>query len=168
MGTGHPFPWDRSSQCWVSGFRGQAHLDSVRGDGTLNRWAAGDTTLGQPSVLLGDLKTPVTNRLPFATFYEELRRRLAVDELVVAGGYSFGDRPINQALAQYLAERSSRRLVVWSPTPNRHEYLTRLRNQLPASARSFQDRQVIAESVTLPDADAIAGLRRTFPLQRAG
>ena len=24
MGTGHPFPWDRSSQCWVSGFRGQA------------------------------------------------------------------------------------------------------------------------------------------------
>lgn len=143
-------------------------LDSMRGDGTLNRWVGGDTTSGQPSVLLGDLKTPITNRLPFATFYDELRRCLAMDDLVVAGGYSFGDRPINHALAKYLSEGRRRRLIVWSPTPDRQAYLNRLRIQLPTSSRDFRDTQVTTESVTLPDAEAIADLRRDLPLRRAG
>jgi hypothetical protein len=50
---------------------------------------------GLPAVILGDLKTRYTEQYPFSVLYDELHRELSSESLVVVGGYSFGDRPLN-------------------------------------------------------------------------
>ncbi|HVB41202.1 MAG TPA: hypothetical protein VNF47_00680 [Streptosporangiaceae bacterium] len=37
----------------------------------------------------------MTEQYPFSVLYDELHRRLSHESLVVGGGYSFGDRPLN-------------------------------------------------------------------------
>jgi hypothetical protein len=60
--------------------------------------------------ILGDLKTRYTEQYPFSVLYDELHRKLSHESLVVVGGYSFGDRPLNRALARFLSRDSRSRL----------------------------------------------------------
>jgi hypothetical protein len=58
----------------------------MRLENILDRWAEGDVAVGQPSVVLTDLKTPEAARYPFALMYEELARSLSVAGLAVVAG----------------------------------------------------------------------------------
>jgi hypothetical protein len=150
------------SASWIripEGIVSKERLDIMRSSNLLGRWADGDVTLGQPSVILTDLKTPVAARYPFVVFYEEFARCLAETGLVVVGGYGFGDRPVNRALALYLKDEAARRIRVWSPQPDRQQLVERLRTQLEANEGAIADNQVEVEQVTLPDVEALRRLR---------
>ncbi|MGH9895988.1 MAG: SIR2 family protein, partial [bacterium] len=146
------------SVSWVrrpEGMVSKPRLETIREEGLLDRWAEGDVTEGQPSVILTDMKTPVASRYPFLVFYEELARCLSQTRLAVVGGYGFGDKPLNRALALYLTEDPLRRVRVWHPRPERERYLERLRIQVEGKDGTIADDQVEAEAVTLPDADPV-------------
>lgn len=147
--------WVRKSEGIVT----KRRLDEIREANQLDRWAAGDIDEGQPSVVLTDLKTPVAGRYPFVVFYEELARCLSNTRLAVVGGYSFGDKPVNRALALYLKENPFRRLRIWAPQPDRERYLERLRLQLQGAEGTIADDQIEVDEVTLPDAEAVKRLR---------
>lgn len=150
------------SVSWVrkpEGVTLKQNLPDMRLNNLLGRWVDGDVTLGQPTVILTDLKTPVAERYPFVVFYQELARCLAETQLVVVGGYGFGDRPVNCALALYLKDDPARRIRVWSPRPDRAQTVERLRMQLAAGGGTIADDQVEVEEVTLPDAEALRQLR---------
>jgi hypothetical protein len=142
--------WQRA----VDGSVSKRKLEAVREEKLLEVWAAGEADHGFPAVILTDLKTRYTEQYPFSMFYDELHRELAREDLVVVGGYSFGDRPLNLALARFLAQKSQNRLIVWNPSGTTEEYLSRLRNQLPQD-QLISAHQVSVEHVRLPDADAL-------------
>ena len=124
----------------------------------LEAWAAGDIDRGVPAVILTDLKTRYTEQYPFSVFYSELHHALANDSLVVVGGYSFGDRPLNRALAHFLSHAAENRLIVWNPTGTRDAYLERLRKQLLDNDRDISADQIRVEAVRLPEAEAVRSL----------
>jgi hypothetical protein len=153
------------SVSWIRGREGivsKKRLDVMRLESILDGWVEGDVSIGQPSVVLTDLKTPVAARYPFALMYEELARSLSMARLAVAAGYGFGDRPVNRTLASYLAQDSRRRLLVWSREVDTRQVLDRLRAQLSAGEGTIVDDQVTAESVVLPDPDAVRRLRASM------
>ena len=65
---------------------------------------------GLPAVILGDLKTRYTEQYPFSVLYDEPHWKLSDESLVVVGGYSFGDRPLNRPLARFLSPDAQNRL----------------------------------------------------------
>lgn len=134
-------------------------MDEVRAQDILAKWAEGDVSEGQPAVVLGDMKTCVAGRYPFFVFYEEFARRLSMTELVVVGGYSFGDRPVNRLLARYLGEDRRRKMLIWSPRPEPERYLDRLQAQLADYEGRIRDEQLEVQAVELPNADAVKHLR---------
>lgn len=139
-------------------------LREVREEGVLDAWAGGSTDVGLPAVVLSDLKTRYTEQYPFSILYDELHRELSNESLVVVGGYSFGDRPLNRALARFLARNAHNGLLIWNPRGTREAYLDRLRKQLLQNENAINDEQVIVERVTLPDAEALRDLwRRLHP-----
>jgi hypothetical protein len=145
--------WFQSSD----GAVGKRRLDEVRAKGILRQWADGETENGYPSVLLGDLKSRLTREYPFLIMYEELYRQLEGASLVVAGGYSFGDRPLNHAMASFLARNTQRRIRVWNQHVDKERYLQRLRSHLP-DTETISDNQVEVDEVMLPDASSVRRL----------
>jgi hypothetical protein len=139
----------------VDGTVQKPKLEYVRAVGAVDEWAAGQPTEGWPSVVLGDLKSRQAARFPFALFYGELRYRLDKARLVVTGGYSFGDKPLNRELALYLASRPENRLLVWSRRPSHENVLKRLQVQLLHDSKTIGPDQVETEAITLPDPNAI-------------
>lgn len=133
-------------------------LEDVRAEKLLEAWATGQMDLGLPAVILTDLKTRYTEQYPFSMFYDELHRELAGVNLVVVGGYSFGDRPLNWALARFLARNPQNRLLIWNPTGTTADYVGRLRKQLLPSENPIREEQVRVEHVWLPDAAALRSL----------
>ena len=125
----------------------------------LASWAQGEPTEYLPTVVLSDVKTASTARHPFALFYDAFQRELIGIQTVVAGGLSFGDRPINELLAVFLGEDQARQLLVWRRTDAREEILGLLRS-LPRG-RNIADEQVVVDSVQLPSADAVTSLPRS-------
>lgn len=113
---------------------------------------------GVPAVILTDLKTRYTEQYPFSMLYDELHHALANESLVVVGGYSFGDRPVNRALARFLSRNTENRLIVWSPSGTRDAYLDRLRTQLLSNEQNISAEQITVEAVRLPDAEAVRRL----------
>ena len=111
--------WHRGADGLVSKLR----LEEVREQGLLDAWASGNVERGLPAVILGDLKTRYTEQYPFSVLYDELHRKLSHESLVVVGGYSFGDRPLNRALARFLSRDPRNRLVVWNPAGTAGMYL---------------------------------------------
>jgi hypothetical protein len=145
------------SVAWRRAADGVVHklrLQEVRDDHLLEGWAAGNMDRGLPAVILTDLKTRYTEQYPFSTLYDELHRELSNESLVVVGGYSFGDRPLNRALARFLSRDTHNKLLIWNPTGTRDAYLDRLRKQLLQGERGIGAEQVSVERVSLPDADA--------------
>ena len=120
---------------------------------------------GLPAVILEDLKTRYTEQYPFSTFYDELHRKLSTESLVVVGGYSFGDCPLNRALARFLSRNTQNRLLVWNPAGTPDAYLGRLRKQLLDKEHPISEEQISMEQVWLPDAEA---LRRLGPRLHPG
>ena len=142
----------------------KSRLQDVRDAKILEAWASGDTDRGLPAVILTDLKTRYTQQYPFSTFYDELYHELsnesrASQPLVVVGGYSFGDRPLNRALARFLSWDTDNRLLVWSPSGAREIYLRRLRTQLLQAEHAIAAEQVSVEQVSLPDAAVLRSLQ---------
>lgn len=133
-------------------------LQAVRAEKLLDAWAVGDTEHGVPAVILTDLKTHYTEQYPFSTFYNELHYALSTESRVVVGGYSFGDRPLNRALARFLSRKIDNQLVVWNPGGTHDMYLNRLRRQLMANEPAIGEEQIVVEHVSLPDADAVRAL----------
>jgi hypothetical protein len=82
--------------------------------------------------------------------------------LVVVGGCSFGDRPLNRALARFLSRNTQNQLLVWNPNGAPDVYLERLRKQLLPHEHPISAEQLSVERVWLPDADALRTLRRRF------
>jgi hypothetical protein len=78
--------------------------------------------------------------------------------LIVVGGYSFGDRPLNRALARFLSRDAENRLIIWNPTGTRDVYRERLRKQLLDNERDISAAQITVEAVLLPDAEAVRSL----------
>lgn len=163
-------PWDNptlyhlhGSVAWlrdrVDGSVSKQSLERVRSGDRLGGWAAGRPASGDPAVILTDLKTRYTEQYPFSMFYDELHHELAKTDLVVVGGYSFGDRPLNRALARFLAHKSQNQLLVWNPDGTMGQYLDRLRKQ-KLDTESFSDHQVRVEQVRLPDVEALRVLSR--------
>ncbi|MGH3274029.1 MAG: SIR2 family protein [Streptosporangiaceae bacterium] len=149
------------SVAWRWGADGLVHksgLQAVRAEKLLDAWAAGDTEHGVPAVILTDLKTHYTEQYPFSTFYDELHHALLNESRVVVGGYSFGDRPLNRALARFLSRKTDNQLLIWNPSGTPDLYLNRLRKQLTATESAIGDQQIIVEHVSLPDADAVRRL----------
>ncbi len=136
----------------------KTRLPEVREDKLLDGWAAGHLDRSFPAVILTDLKTRYTEQYPFRIFYHELDCELSHESQVVVGGYSFGDRPLNRALALFLSQDTENRLIVWNPSGTRDAYLNRLRKQLPQDERAISANQVSVEHVRLPDADALRNL----------
>ena len=135
-------------------------LEDVREQGLLDAWASGDMERGLPAVILGDLKTRYTEQYPFSVLYDELHRRLSHESLVVVGGYSFGDRPLNRALARFLCRDPRNRLVVWNPSLH-GQACTLAGSQAAVGQRAafpISGGQVIMEQVLLPDAAAVRRL----------
>lgn len=147
----------------------------VQGDGTrklptedprhgalLETWSKGEDVMGLPLVILGDQKTPQTDRPPFNQLYAEFRRCLLQSQRVIAGGYSFGDVPINRILGEWLADDQNRRIDVWIPEASEHlsVILERLRAAVQSSkgAAAIQSSQVIGKDVELPSASLVAEL----------
>jgi hypothetical protein len=152
--------WRRAADGLVS----KSKLQDVREEGLLKSWTEGAMDRGLPAVVLSDLKTRYTEQYPFSILYDELHRELSNESLVVAGGYSFGDRPLNRALARFLSRNTHNGVLVWNPRGTRAEYLDRLRKQLLENENAINDDQVIVERVSLPDADALRDLwRRLHP-----
>lgn len=147
--------WHRAADGSVS----KRKLQDVRDEKLVEAWAAGDMDRGLPAVILTDLKTRYTEQYPFSTFYDELHRELSNESLVVVGGYSFGDRPLNRALARFLSRNTQNRLLVWNPGGTRDGYLDRLRKQLLENEHPIGTQQVSVERVQLPDAEALQNLR---------
>jgi hypothetical protein len=137
-------------------------LQAVREEKLLEAWAAGNMDRGFPAVILGDLKTRYTEQYPFSTFYDELHRQLSNESLVIAGGYSFGDRPLNRALARFLSRNTQNRLLVWNPVGTSDLYLDRLRKQLLDKEHPISEEQVSVEQVWLPDAEAVRHLESSL------
>ncbi len=133
-------------------------LQVVREEKLLEAWAAGSMDRGLPAVILGDLKTRYTEQYPFSALYDELHRELSNESLVVVGGYSFGDRPLNRALARFLSRNTQNRLVIWNPAGTLSAYLDRLRRQLLNREHPISEEQVTVEQVWLPDAEAVRRL----------
>jgi SIR2-like domain len=136
----------------------KARLQTIRQEKLLEAWAAGDTGRGLPAVILGDLKTRYTEQYPFSTFYDELHRELSTESLVVVGGYSFGDRPLNRALARFLSRNTQNRLLIWNPVGTPDAYLGRLRKQLLDKEHPISQEQISVEQVWLPDTEAVRRL----------
>jgi hypothetical protein len=137
-------------------------LEYVRGVDAIEHWAAGETSAGWPTVVLGDLKTRQVTRHPFTLFYGELRRELERASLAVVAGYSFGDTPVNRELAAYLARAESRRLLVWNRRPDAQLVLDRLQVQLADSGVVLKDEQVESTAVELPSTSALEELIRSL------
>ncbi len=133
-------------------------LQAVRQERLLEAWAAGTMDRGLPAVILGDLKTRYTEQYPFSLLYDELHRQLTTESLVVVGGYSFGDRPLNRALARFLSRDHQNQLLVWNPSGTRDVYLDRLRKQLLEDEDRIRAEQVSVGQVRLPDAEAVRSL----------
>lgn len=133
----------------------KSRLENVRAENVLEEWAAGRMDRGFPAVILGDLKTRHTEQYPFSTLYDELHQQLSNERLVVVGGYSFGDRPLNRALAHFLSRNTQNRLLVWNPAGTPEMYVERLRKQLLQSEPAISPGQVSMEQVFLPDARAL-------------
>jgi hypothetical protein len=149
------------SVAWHRAGDGLVHkerLQAVRQQRLLEAWAAGDTDRGLPAVILGDLKTRYTEQYPFSTLYDELHRQLSAESLVVVGGYSFGDRPLNRALARFLSRNTQNRLLIWNPAGTPDMYLERLRKQLLDKEHPISIEQISVEQVRLPDAEAVQRL----------
>jgi hypothetical protein len=123
---------------------------------------------GLPAVILTDLKTRYTEQYPFSTLYDELHRELSNECVGVVGGYSFGDRPLNRALARFLSRDTHNELLIWNPTGTRDAYLDRLRKQLLQGEPGIGAEQVSVDRVSLPDAAALRNLwRRPQPGARS-
>lgn len=138
-------------------------LQHVRDEELLERWAAGEDNGGLPQVVLGDTKDSSTLLEPFASYYNQLAGDLAhpTTQEVIVGGYGFGDRPLNRALGSFLAADKNHRLRDWRPhaTANTDEALEGLRDPVSeAVGERIKKEQIIAEDVTLPNADAVKGL----------
>ena len=133
-------------------------LEEVREKGLLDAWASGNVERGLPAVILGDLKTRYTEQYPFSVLYDELHRKLSHESLVVVGGYSFGDRPLNRPLARFLSRDARNRLPVWNPAGTAGLYIDRLRRQPLDKEPPISDEQVVLEQVRLPDASAVRRL----------
>jgi hypothetical protein len=134
-------------------------LPTVREDKLLEAWVAGDMDHGVPAVILTDLKTRYTEHPPFSTFYDELHHSLSNDSFAVVGGYSFGDCPLNRALAHFLSRDRQNRLLVWNPSGTAGVYLDRLRKQLLDRERNIGAEQITVQPVRLPDAEAVRNLQ---------
>ena len=141
----------------------KTEMDTIRRERVLERWADGNGEPGLPAVVLTDRKVTAVGSYPFALFYEQLDRELDEADTVVVGGYSFGDRPVNTALARFLLGDPENQIRIWSPSAPEHRaaILERLRAASPESrvaARPMGDNQIVAERVILPDADSIRQL----------
>jgi hypothetical protein len=149
------------SVAWHRVADGSVHkmrLQEMRNNKILEGWAAGDVSGSLPAVILTDLKTPDTQQYPFSIFYEELYRQLLNESLVVVGGYSFGDRPLNRALSWFLSRNPSNRLLVWNPSGTPDAYLNRLSMQLAKNESAISASQITVKQVWLPDATAVRKL----------
>jgi hypothetical protein len=134
----------------------KTEMDRIRQERVLDSWSEGNAEPSLPAVVLTDRKMTAVGSHPFALFYDELDRELDEADAVVVGGYSFGDRPVNAALARFLLGDDERRIRVWSPSAprDRPRVLERLRAASPPSRR-IEGNQVVCERMTLPDAGAI-------------
>ena len=158
-----PFYQLHGSVAWRRAADGSVYktrLRDVREEKLLEAWAAGNMNLGLPAVVLGDLKTRYTEQYPFSTLYDELHRELSKESLIVVGGYSFGDRPLNRALACFLSRNTQNRLLVWNPSGAPEVYIDRLRRQLLPDEQAISAEQLTVERVWLPDANALRALRQ--------
>jgi hypothetical protein len=144
---------------WVSDHGGLAKLemDALRTQGLVQQWAAGEPVDRYPTVILGDQKTRTAERYPFNIFYAGFRNELAKSTSLVTVGYSFGDRPISEIVARFLAEDHARTLHVWKREGEASLFLTRLRSYLPAEM-AIKGSQVFFQAVTLPDLAAVSAL----------
>lgn len=131
-------------------------LDWFRDQAVFEAWRLGDAFLGYPSVVLSDLKSPISSRYPFSVFYEDFGLSLAAAERVVVAGYGFGDVPVNRLLAQFL-ERPGVSLDVWSRTANSTQVIGRLSTHA-AKGVSLKCEQIRSRAVELPNAEAIRDL----------
>ncbi len=134
----------------------KTEMETFRRDGVLEQWAQGDPAPGLPAVVLTDRKLTVVAPHPFALFYDGLDKVLDEADVVVVGGYGFGDLPVNLALARFLAEAEENRIRVWSPTALAHQAAVFERLRAVAQwARRIGDYQVLGENIALPSADAV-------------
>lgn len=159
------------SVAWIRDAGGvieKPRLEYVRAVDAVEHWAAGETTEGWPSVVLGDLKTRQVARHPFTLFYGELRAELAAARFAVVGGYSFGDTPVNRELASFLAKSEERRLLVWSRQPNAAQIRDRLQVHLVDHGVVIKPDQIETLRVELPATAGIEALiERIGESQRA-
>lgn len=149
------------SVAWIRDAGGvieKPRLEYVRAVNAVEQWAAGETTQGWPTVVLGDLKTRQVARHPFTLFYGELRAELAAARIAVVGGYSFGDTPLNRELASFLAKSEDRRLLVWSRRPHAGRVLDRLQVHLADTGVVINPEQIETLAVELPGTDGIDAL----------
>ena len=122
----------------------------------LPAWVAGDDVQGSPAVVLSDLKSRAVQRYPFEIFYSSFASDLEGATLVGVGGYGFGDRPVNQRLADYLAEDPTNSITVLHPAAGArvHQWNDALRLLRP----EIQTGQLLPVNSHLPDADAVEQL----------
>ena len=125
----------------------------------LEMWSKGEDSMGLPLVILGDQKAHQTDRPPFNQFYAELHRSLLQSQRVIAGGYSFGDVPINRILGEWLATDQNRRVDIWRPDASDQQSAILQRLQSAArpvkGANAIQEGQLITKDVELPNAALI-------------
>lgn len=140
-------------------------LTEMREDHLLKRWADGEDTGDVPQVVLGDTKDSSILLDPFAAYYDQLNADLALPatQEVIVGGYGFGDRPLNRALARFLAAHESHCLHDWRPHASScvNEVLESLTSVVPeALAQRIEKDQIVAKDIELPSAQAVRDLIR--------
>lgn len=148
------------SIAWTTGSSGELakwDMATMRAERIVERWAAAEEVDAVPTVVLGDQKSQRTNRYPFVLFYEAFRRNLDWKDTLVAAGYSFGDRPVNAIVANYLAANPERRLLIWKRSGAVADYIARLRSYL-GDGQQIADQQVELVLRSLPDVEAVEAL----------
>ena len=125
-------------------------------DQWLPSWVDGELDQGLPAVVLSDLKSRAVQRYPFSVFYEAFANDLAHANFVAVAGYGFGDRPVNQQLAEYLGGHHQNSITVLHPHASGRVagWLAGLRT----IRQGLLPNQLVPVDCYLPDADAIATL----------
>ena len=95
---------------WVQTTSGTVYkardIDDLRNAGLYSLWAEGADCEVEPVVVLGDQKSRITRRWPFAESYERLRSDAEHADRIVLAGYSFRDEPLNRVLRTSLREKT--------------------------------------------------------------
>jgi hypothetical protein len=97
----------------------KARVDALRNCHLFDAWAHGNFMEHQPVVVLGDSKERLVAREPFDQAYQALRQAMVDAERLVVAGYSFGDAPLNQAIADSLSTDTE--LVIIDPAADIQE-----------------------------------------------